>query len=217
MKRDRRIVDRKRAASGESADDATIPLGPQEKLTMSKPTPHPLRRSTDVIKAPVEGATELSTYRTVVSPIPHIFIPDRFKKIMDSNPSSWTPGLENDVEIFAAYGLPDTRECSRLAMGDVRVDQLITTNLNNPLSLRSRPSDKYEKLIKFHPMVYMLDVHREDIVTEDFKPFDGVVVEIGFFVKAMNETKHRYLGKTKEYFPKNCNRMRVHLDASKLR
>lgn len=184
---------------------------------MSKPTPHPLRRHTDVIKAPVEGAIETPPEPTPKSNLPYIMLPDRYKRIIEGNPTAWKPGGENDLNIYVAYGRPDTRECSRLAMGDVRIDQLTQSPMEHPLGLQCRPSSKYEKMTKFHPMVYFLEVHREDIVTEDFRPFDGVVLEMGFFAKAMNETIYRYLGKTKEYFPKNCTRMRIHLDATKLR
>lgn len=184
------FIDRKRAASGEREDEAEMPLASSQSLVAALHGTRTEQRSSEPEKRPVEAVAKLLTFDIGVEQINRALgrhINSSSYRLFDT---------QEDYRILVEFGKGQSGSVHQLMIGKVGSDQLAKDQVENRY-----PIQAFEAKC-LHPLVYKVRIKRNDLISDSGKPFDGMVLEAGFFTETLFGQYRRYLGKAKLFFPR---------------
>lgn len=202
------IIDRKRAASGERDEGEGTVLAPVESLVAALKPPRTERRSNEPSKAPTE-APKGFVERRGAFPKPHTYnpVPVHLRELMLDFPPRTAINasyhLANDRELVAVIGPSDRTDKRQMATDEVHYWDLNQDPMENAHAQRV-PT-------KLHPMVYYVDLLRDELLT------NTVVFELALYSRVVGQEHKDYIGKTKVYFPRPGNELRLWINMAKIK
>lgn len=211
MKTSKPEIDRKRAASGESVEDATVVPGLQQGLSASlKPawSPNDPREET---KSPVWP--EIHSFG---------FSQQALVTASQRSGSQWTsrmsPHINPEREIVVAYAKAGSSSTAALTMGLIKYQEFSKEPLQNLLEYSQGIDRSFVKAKRLTMRLHRIIVDRERILLENSVPFRGLVIEMGIYSRHKNnpEIKPFYIGKVKAFFPVHAAKMEVFINLDTL-